>query len=222
MKKTLTMLVSAAMAALLCVSASAAFSAKYECEDGVITGAAKEYKGGNIQDVSIASGGKIVGLGGVNDAPQMASFVTWSVEVPVDGEYDITFAYDTDNSDEKGASMIVDGERYDVPIDMSSLPDAYGVETQYWTLDVELTAGVHEIAVTTSEDFNRDANFGPVVKSVNADYIEIVLVKEIVLAPEAVDAPEEIAAAPQTFDLGIIAAAAAVVSAAGYMISKKR
>ena len=38
MKKTLTMLTAAAMAALLCVSASAAFSAKYECEDGVITG----------------------------------------------------------------------------------------------------------------------------------------------------------------------------------------
>jgi len=221
MKKTLTMLTAVVMAVILCVSASA-FSAKYECEDGVITGAAQEYKGGNIQDVSIASGGKIVGLGGVNDAPQMASFVTWSVEVPVDGEYAITFAYDTDNSDEKGASMLVDGERYDVPIDMASLPVEYGMETQYWTLNIELTAGKHEVAVTTSEDFNRDANFGPVVKSVNADYIEVVLVKEIVIAPEVVDVPSEIGAAPQTFDLGIIAAAAAVISAAGYMISKKR
>ena len=221
MKKTLTTLTSLVMAAILCVSASA-FSAKYECEDGVITGAAQEYKGGNIQDVSIASGGKIVGLGGVNDAPQMASFVTWSVEVPVDGEYDITFAYDTDNSDEKGASMLVDGERYDVPIDMASLPEEYGMETQYWTLSIELTAGKHEVAVTTSEDFNRDANAGPVVKSVNADYIEVVLVKEIVIATEVVDTPADIAAAPQTFDLGIIAAAAAVVSAAGYMVSKKR
>ncbi len=221
MKKTLTALLSVVMAAVLCISAGA-FSAKYECEDGVISGAAKEYKGGNIQDVSIASGGKIVGLGGVNDAPQMASFVTWSVEVPSDGVYDITFAYDTDNSDEKGASMLVDGERYDVDIDMASLPVEYGMETQYWTLTVELTAGAHEIAVTTSEDFNRDANFGPVVKSVNADYIEIKLVKEIVIAPEVVDVPEEITAAPQTFDMGIIAAAAAVVSAAGYMIAKKR
>ena len=221
MKKTLTMLTSLVMAAILCVSASA-FSAKYECEDGVITGAAQEYKGGNIQDVSIASGGKIVGLGGVNDAPQMPSFVTWSVEVPVDGEYDITFAYDTDNSDEKGASMLVDGERYDVPIDMASLPVEYGMETQYWTLSIELTAGKHEVAVTTSEDFNRDANAGPVVKSVNADYIEVVLVKEIVIAAEVVDTPADIAAAPQTFDLGIIAAAAAIVSAAGYMVSKKR
>lgn len=222
MKKTLTVLTAIVLSAVLCVSAGAAFSAKYECEDGVITGAAKDYKDGNIQDVAIASGGKIVGLGGVNDAPQMASFVTWSVEVPVNGEYDITFAYDTDNSDEKGASMLVDGERYDVDIDMSVLPDAYGMETQYWTLSVELTAGAHEIAVTTSEDFNRDANAGPVVKSVNADYIEIVLVKEIVAAAEVVEIPEELPAAPQTFDMGIAAAAAALLSAAGYMVSKKR
>lgn len=221
MKKTLTMLTAAVMAVVLCVSAGA-FSAKYECEDGVITGAAKEYKDGNIQDVAIASGGKIVGLGGVNDAPQMASFVTWSVEVPTDGVYDITFAYDSDNASEKGASMLVDGERYDVDIDMASLPEKYGLETQYWTLTIELAAGAHEIAVTTSEDFNRDSSFGPVVKSVNADYIEIELVREIVIAPEVVDTAEDIAAAPQTFDMGIITAAAAVISAAGYMIAKKR
>ena len=42
------------------------------------------------------------------------------------------------------------------------------------------------------------------------------------VAAEEVVVPEEIAAAPQTFDAGIIAAAAAVVSAAGYAISKKR
>ena len=47
-------------------------------------------------------------------------------------------------------------------------------------------------------------------------------VKEIVIAAEVVDTPADIAAAPQTFDLGIIAAAAAIVSAAGYMVSKKR
>ena len=221
MKKTLTMLTAAVMAALMCVSVSA-FSAKYECEDGVITGAAKEYKDGNIQDVAIASGGKIVGLGGVNDAPQMASTVTWSVDVPADGEYDITFAYDSDNASEKGASMLVDGERYDVDIDISILPEKYGLETQYWTLNVELTKGTHEIAVTTSEDFNRDSNFGPVVKSVNADYIEINLVKEIVIAAEVTETVEEITTAPQTFDMGILTAAAAIVSAAGYMIAKKR
>lgn len=38
----------------------------------------------------------------------------------------------------------------------------------------------------------------------------------------ATDAVEEIAAAPQTFDAGVIAAVCAVVSAAGYALSKKR
>ena len=87
---------------------------------------------------------------------------------------------------------------------------------------MELTKGTHEIAVTTSEDFNRDSNFGPVVKSVNADYIEINLVKEIVIAAEVTETVEEITTAPQTFDMGILTAAAAIVSAAGYMIAKKR
>lgn len=47
---------------------------------------------------------------------------------------------------------------------------------------------------------------------------------ETVAVPEAevVAEPEVVATAPQTFDMGIVAAIAATVSAAGYMISKKR
>ena len=41
-------------------------------------------------------------------------------------------------------------------------------------------------------------------------------------AEETVEAPAETTEAPQTFDMGVIAAAAAVVSAAGYAVSKKR
>ena len=40
--------------------------------------------------------------------------------------------------------------------------------------------------------------------------------------PETVAEVVEEAAAPQTFDAGVIAAVAAVVSAAGYALSKKR
>lgn len=229
MKKLYTVTTAAILSALLCVSASAAYSVRLECEDGVITGAAKEYKDGNIQEVAIASGGKIVGLGGVNDEPQLASTVTWTVEIPVSGEYDLTFGYDTSNEDEKGASMLVDGERYDVDIDMSALPDKYGVETQLWTLTVTLDAGSHEIAVTTSEDFNRDANAGPVVKSVNADYVDVVLVKEIAVETTATlpDADttteaETVTTAPQTGSAMVAAALTAGLSAAGVMLTKKR
>jgi len=45
---------------------------------------------------------------------------------------------------------------------------------------------------------------------------------ETVPAPAETTAPETTPAAPQTFDAGIIAAAAAVISAAGYAVSKKR
>ncbi len=221
MKKCWKVVLAMAMAAVLCVSVSA-FSVKLECEDGVISGAAKEYKDGNIQEVAIASGGKIVGLGGVNDAPQMGSAVAWTVDLPVYGEYAITFAYDSDNGAEKCAVVTVDGEDNAVPIDISTLPEKYGVETQYWTLNVVLDAGNHEISVGTDDTFNRDESAGPVVKSVNADYVEVKLVKELVVPAEVVDVAEEIAAAPQTPDMGIAAAAAALIAALGYTVSKKR
>ena len=41
-------------------------------------------------------------------------------------------------------------------------------------------------------------------------------------AEETVEAPAETTEAPQTFDMGVIAAALAAVSAAGYAVSKKR
>ncbi len=37
----------------------------------------------------------------------------------------------------------------------------------------------------------------------------------------AVDVPVDVGTAPQTFDVGVIAAVSAIVSAAGYMFSKK-
>ena len=78
MKKLLSAVLCAVLLLTLCVAVSAEdVLYHFECEDSEITGAAKEYKDGNIQDVTIASGGKIVGLGGTNDAPQMASTVTF-------------------------------------------------------------------------------------------------------------------------------------------------
>ncbi len=57
---------------------------------------------------------------------------------------------------------------------------------------------------------------------------EAPVVEEVVEAPavevveEVVEAPAEVEEAPQTFDFGVIAAVAALVSAAGYALSKKR
>ena len=51
---------------------------------------------------------------------------------------------------------------------------------------------------------------------------EQVVLPEPETEAEVVEIAEEAAAAPQTFDAGVIAAVAAIVSAAGYAISKKR
>ena len=54
-------------------------------------------------------------------------------------------------------------------------------------------------------------------------FAKITLEEAIVVEtePETVEVVEDAAAAPQTFDAGIVAAVAAIVSAAGYAISKK-
>ena len=69
----------------------------------------------------------------------------------------------------QGASVLVDGVRYDVPIDRDSLPDKYGVETQYYELRLTMTKGAHTLAVTTSEDFNRDPDAGRLQRGVYRD-----------------------------------------------------
>lgn len=239
MKHTFRIALCLVLAVIFCafsVSALEAGETVYfcECEDGEITGAAKEYKDGNIQDVGIASNGQIVGLGGVNDAPQLASTVTFpNFVIPEDGIYDITFRYDTDASDEKKADIMVDGHRYAVAINMAELPEQYGVEFRDFTLSgCHFTAGEHTLAVTTSEDFNRDAEFGPIVKSVNADYIEVKYVGPLPVdeAPvEDTDVPAEevpaddapAAEAPVTADAGIAAAVLAFAAAAVVLAKRK-
>ena len=49
--------------------------------------------------------------------------------------------------------------------------------------------------------------------------VEEVVEEEVVEAPAAAEVVEE---APQTFDFGVVAAIAAIVSLAGFTVSKKR
>lgn len=236
MKHTLRIALCLVLAVLFCtfsVSALEAGETVYfcECEDGEITGAAKEFKDGNIQDVLIASNSQIVGLGGAGDAPQMASTVTFpNFVIPEDGIYQIIFRYDTNAGDEKKADLVIDGHRYAVAINMAELPDKYGEEFRSYVLDnCVFTAGEHALAVTTAEDFNRDPEYGPVVKSVNADYVEVKYVgpmpaaetpvEDTPVEEPAVDAPE--AAAPVTADAGIAAAVLAFAAAAVVLAKRK-
>ena len=181
----------------------------FECEDGEITGAAKEYKDGNIQDVSIAS------------------TVTFpEIDLEKTGVYKIAFCYDTNAGDTKKADILVDGERYEVKINMDELPELYGEEFRTYELTITLEAGKHVIAVTTSEDFNRDANAGDVVKSVNADYVEVIFVKEVEIETEAevvatAEEAAEVVEAPKTADFAISAEVLLVSAGAAYVVSKK-
>ena len=67
---------------------------------------------------------------------------------------------------------------------------------------------------------DNDAAAGSASGSQNADYAMKCVAEEVVL-PVVEEVVEEVAA-PQTFDAGIVAAVAAIVSAAGYALSKKR
>ena len=227
MNKLLSAVLCAVLLLMLCVAVSAEdVLYHFECEDGEISGAAKEYKDGNIQDVTIASGGKIVGLGGTNDAPQMASTVTFpEINLEKSGEYKIAFCYDTNAGDTKKADILVDGQRYAVEINMDELPELYGEEFRTYELTINLEAGKHVIAVTTSEDFNRDANAGDVVKSVNADYVEVIFVKEVAAETEAevVDtaAAAEVVEAPKTADFAVSALVLLLSAGTAYVVSKK-
>ncbi len=60
--------------------------------------------------------------------------------------------------------------------------------------------------------------------SQNADYAMACVAEEVVLPEPETVAEEvvEVVAAPQTFDAGVVAAIAAIVSAAGFAVSKKR
>ena len=120
----------------------------------------------------------------------------------------------------------MDGERYEVEINMDELPELYGEEFRTYELTITLEAGKHVIAVTTSEDFNRDANAGDVVKSVNADYVEVIFVKEVEIETEAevvatAEEAAEVVEAPKTADFAISAVVLLVSAGAAYVVSKK-
>ncbi len=91
----------------------------------------------------------------------------------------------------------------------------------FWSgLSAELKAGEHTVTLSLTSDFDDSTvkslyfdNFFYAYEGPAAVETEAETVAEVVEAP---------AAAPQTFDMGVIAAIAAVVSAAGYALSKKR
>lgn len=75
--------------------------------------------------------------------------------------------------------------------------------------------GANQGAAWSTADSNWDS-----LKMTTDEYVEPVVETEPEVVADA--ATEDVVAAPQTFDAAIVAAVAAVVSAAGYAVSKKR
>lgn len=208
----------------------------FECEDGVITGAATLKNNNNIQDVGdFASNGAIVGMSGDDSDPTLASTVTFeNVSFPEDGTYRITLQYDTTNDTHKGIDLLVDDTRYEFYIDEANLPDTWATQMNQTYLDVVVLAGNHNIAITTPLDFNRSsADPATYVKSVNADYITIDFLEALPVETTAeetqaadtapVETAEVTTTAPQTFDFAAAAVLTAIISGAGvYMFADKK
>lgn len=107
--------------------------------------------------------------------------------------------------------------------DYEGLIDDFTVYNSY--LSAEDVAAIY----TATKDVEVSADAAPVEEApaeeapVEEAPVEEAPVEEVVEAPaeETVEAPAE-TTAPQTFDFGVIAAVAALVSAAGYALTKKR
>ena len=97
---------------------------------------------------------------------------------------------------------------------------------QYLTgLQIELTKGTHTFTLSLASDFDdstvKSLYFDNFFYKKAADLAPETEVVETAAETAAEAVAETVTAAPQTFDMGIVAAIAAIVSAAGYAVAKK-
>lgn len=166
---------------------------KIECENGVLSGAGKDYYpnrfyneiSGNFQPVSGVSNGYIVGMSGDDEDPTAATDITYSMTVNQAGTYQLFLVYDTTDESSKGVSkqacFRVDGKEHKIPLSKDKFFEIWGIRYLADSVTVELEAGPHELVVS-SGTINR-----PTVKSVNADFAVVRLIKA---APDTGDTDE--------------------------------
>lgn len=154
-----------------------------ECEDGVLSGAGKDYypnrfynsQSGNFQAIAGTSNGYIVGLSGDDADPTAATDITYSMTVRQAGTYALYLVYDTKDESGDGVSkqayFRIDDTEYEIPLSEEKFADAWDVRYLADSVTVDLTAGTHEFVVS-SGTINR-----PSVKSVNADFVVVRLTK---------------------------------------------
>ena len=144
----------------------------------------------------------------------------WAIYVSGDGENWTAIAYGDDTFFEEtdftyyaaALSAPVEGVKYVYFQSEGALSGTF----QMSELVLTGTAGEAAAATTTETEAPVEETMAP--EETTAPETEAADTS----AEETVEAPAETTEAPQTFDMGVIAAAAAVVSAAGYAVSKKR
>lgn len=161
---------------------------KIECEDGVLSGAGKDYYPnryyneitGNFQPVAGTSNGYIVGMSGDDQDPTAATDITYSMTVNQAGTYQLFLVYDTTDESSKGVSkqayFRLDGNDHKIPLSKDKFFEIWGIRYLADSITVELEKGTHELVIS-SGTLNR-----PTVKSVNADFAVVRLIKA---APDA-------------------------------------
>ena len=144
----------------------------------------------------------------------------WAIYVSADGENWTAIAYGDDTFFEEtdftyyaaALAAPVEGVKYVYFQSEGALSGCYQMS------ELVLTGTAGEAAPATTAEETVAETEAPAAEETEAPAAEA----ETETAEETVEAPAETTEAPQTFDAGVIAAVAAVVSAAGYAISKKR
>ena len=150
---------------------------------------------------------------------------TIEFEVKEDGTYDIGFTLmPVGQSVPRSTNVRIDDAEW-VYMNFQYTDETEG-KVQYITgLQIDLTKGKHTLTLSLASDFDDST-----VKSLfydnffykkAADLAPETEVVETVAETAAEAVAETVTAAPQTFDMGIVAAIAAIVSAAGYAVAKK-
>lgn len=225
MKKLFAILLSVVMIAALAVSAMA-----FTYSDDIPDNLGEEifdFTGDqdNITSFNGEIGSNIFNLssGGEAYCVKMDANVMYEFEAPKDGTYSfvITYIARTGGAN-RGIDYSVDdpnGE-HRVFIDLEESDEQRSV-----TGEIELTAGKHQFYVyapTGMDDSElKSCDVYNVAMFLTAEKAPETEAEPVVVETVAEAEAETVAPAPQTFDAGIIAAIAAVVSAAGYAVAKK-
>ena len=213
MKKLFAMLMAAvcALTAAIAVSAEISFSETDPTDIGEFL---LEYGPGEEEMTEHGGNFSNLAQGGVSFCNKMDGWARYEFSVEKDGVYAFVIDYIAREGKARSIDVAIDDKANNKWVD---LVEAGAEDHRYAIITEELTAGTHNFFIMAPTGFDDDT-----VKSCDIYGWDLYLVEEIVeTEAETVAAADEVTAAPQTFDAGIIAAAAAVVTAAGYAVSRK-